>query len=178
VGSVLVAGCGTSQAVRHALRHPAGRVVGIDVSGASLEHTRSLAGRLGVTNLELHRMPIEEVGGLCQRFDHIVCTGVLHHLADPGAGLCALRDVLAHEGAITLMVYARYGRIGVAMLQDYCRRLGMGTSSAELDGLVAALRELPLGHPLGRLLRETRDFADDDAIADALQPTRAGIRRR
>ena len=32
--SVLVAGCGTSQAVRHALRHPAATVVGIDVSAA------------------------------------------------------------------------------------------------------------------------------------------------
>ena len=54
------------------------------------------------------------------------------------------------------------------MLQEYCRRLGVGTSPAELAELVATLRELPLGHPLGRLLRETRDFADDDALADAL----------
>ena len=30
------------------------------------------------------------------------------------------------------------------------------------------LRELPLGHPLGHLLRNTPDFADDDALADAL----------
>ena len=27
-----------------------------------------------------------------------------------------------------LMVYAPYGRAGVYMLQDYCRRLGIGTS--------------------------------------------------
>jgi hypothetical protein len=93
---------------------------------------------------------------------------VLHHLADPGVGLRRLRDVLAPGGACTLMVYARHGRVGVAMLQEYCRRLGVGTSPAELAGLVATLRELPLGHPLGRLLRETRDFVDDDALADAL----------
>lgn len=168
VGSVLVAGCGTSQAVRHALRRPSAQVVGIDVSAASIEHSRALASHQGVTNLELHRVAIEDVGRLGERFDHVVCTGVLHHLADPGVGLRRLRDVLAPGGAITLMVYARHGRVGVSMLQDYCRRLGVGTSPAELAGLVATLRELPLAHPLGRLLRETRDFAADDALADAL----------
>jgi hypothetical protein len=56
----------------------------------------------------------------------------------------------------------------VYLLQDYCRRLGIGTSPHEMSDLVATLRELPLGHPLGRLLRETRDLADDDALADAL----------
>jgi SAM-dependent methyltransferase len=168
VRSVLVAGCGTSQAVRHALRRPAARVVGIDVSAGSLAHARELAGRHAVANLELHRLPIEAAGELGERFDHVVCTGVLHHLADPSIGLRALREVLAPGGAVTLMVYGRYGRTGVYLLQDYCRRLGVGTSPGELADLVATLRELPLGHPLSRLLRESRDFADEDALADAL----------
>jgi SAM-dependent methyltransferase len=168
VGSVLVAGCGTSQAVRHARRRPHARVVGIDVSAESLAHARALAARHRVANLELRRMSIEAVGALGERFDHVLCTGVLHHLADPALGLGRLREVLAPGGAVTLMVYARYGRVGVYLLQDYCRRLGVGTSAGELADLVATLRELPLGHPLSRLLRESRDFADDDALADAL----------
>jgi SAM-dependent methyltransferase len=168
IGSVLIAGCGTSQAVRHALRRPHARVVGIDVSAESLEHTRALAARHEVTNLELHRIPIEAVDRLGERFDHVVCTGVLHHLADPALGLCRLREALAPGGAVTLMLYARYGRAGVYLLQDYCRRLGVGTSAHDLADLVATLREIPLGHPLSRLLRESRDFADADALADAL----------
>lgn len=168
VGSVLVAGCGTSQAVRHALRRPHTRVVGIDVSAASIQHTRALAAHHEVTNLEVHRLSIEDVNDLGERFDHVICTGVLHHLDDPVLGLRRLREVLAPDGAVTLMVYGRYGRTGVYMFQEYSKRLGVGTSPDELADLVATLRMIPPGHPLSRLLRETRDFADDDALADAL----------
>ena len=37
--SILIAGCGTSQAAKHALRWPAARVTGIDVSSTSVECT-------------------------------------------------------------------------------------------------------------------------------------------
>lgn len=168
IRSVLVAGCGTSQAARYAARQPATRVVGIDVSVASIEQTRRLAAQHGLVNLALHRLPIEQVGELDERFDHVVCTGVLHHLADPVLGLSRLRDALSPGGAITLMVYAPYGRSGVYLMQEYCRRLGITTTQADLAELVATLREVPLGHPISRLLRETRDFLDDNALADAL----------
>jgi SAM-dependent methyltransferase len=39
---ILVAGCGTSQAARYALREPNARVTAIDISEASLLHTRNL----------------------------------------------------------------------------------------------------------------------------------------
>ena len=35
--NILIAGCGTSQAARYALRHPSSRIVGIDVSSTSLQ---------------------------------------------------------------------------------------------------------------------------------------------
>ena len=116
---MLVAGCGTSQAVRHAVRWPAGRVVGIDVSETSLRHSEELGRRYALDNLELHQLPIERVGELGRRFDLVVCTGVLHHLAHPDGGLQALSEVLQPDGAMSLMVYARYGRLGVEMMQEY-----------------------------------------------------------
>jgi SAM-dependent methyltransferase len=168
IRSMLIAGCGTSQAARHAVRNPHVQVVGIDVSTTSIEHTRRLVTRHSIENLELHRLPIERAHELEQEFDHVVCTGVLHHLADPTEGLTRLREVLAPDGAITLMVYARFGRVGIYLLQDYCRRLGVEPTPNEIADLVATLRELPVGHPLSRLLRDTRDFQDDGALADAL----------
>jgi SAM-dependent methyltransferase len=166
--SILVAGCGTSQAAKYAVRYPQAQVVGIDVSGASIRATLDLVSRHELTNLEVHQLAIEDVRSLGQSFDHVVCTGVLHHLDDPAVGLAALRAVLAPSGVLDLMLYARYGRTGVAMVQEYCRMLGVCPEPEDIKDLVASLRELPLGHPIGHLLRNTPDFADDDALADAL----------
>ena len=98
----------------------------------------------------------------------MVCTGVLHHLPDPDAGLRALRDVLEPAGALHVMVYAPYGRAGVYMLQDYCRRLGIGATATEIRDLAASLKALPPDHPLAPLLRNSPDFADEAGLADAL----------
>lgn len=166
--SILVAGCGTSQAVRYAARLPGADVVGIDVSTASLDHTRRLAARYGLTNLDLHELPIEKVGDLGREFDQIVCTGVLHHLADPDAGLAALRSATAPQGALTLMVYGRYGRLGISLLREYCELLGVSPTPLELDDLVATIREIPRTHPVRPLLQSSADFHNNDAIVDAL----------
>ncbi len=165
---VLVAGCGTWQAAKYALCHPAARVVGIDLSPTSLKHTETLKRKYNLTNLETRQMPIENADDLDQRFDHVVCTGVLHHLVDPNAGLRALRSVLRSEGAMYLMLYAPYGRTGVHMLQEYCRRLGIGTSKQEINDLTAVLRLLPEHHPLLSMLRGSRDSLDANALTDAL----------
>ena len=113
-------------------------------------------------------MPIERVAELGRGFDHVVCTGVLHHLADPDLGLRALREVLGAGGAMHLMVYAPYGRAGVYLLQDYCRRLGIGATAREIADLAASLKALPPDHPLVPLLRHSPDFADKAGLADAL----------
>jgi SAM-dependent methyltransferase len=165
---VLVAGCGTSQAARHALRRPGSHVVGIDVSAASISHTDALKRKHGISNLELARLTVERAGELGRSFDLIICTGVLHHLPDPAEGLSALRGVLAPEGTIHLMLYGTYGRAGVALLQEYCRRLGVGASDQEIRDLALTLTALPRSHPLARLLAESPDFQRKDALADAL----------
>ena len=165
---VLVAGCGTWQAAKYALCHPAARVVGIDVSPTSLEHTEKLKLKYNLTNLETRQLSIEKAGDLGQLFDHIICTGVLHHLVDPTAGLRALRSLLKAEGAMYLMLYAPYGRTGVHMLQEYCRRLGIGTSKQEIDDLTEVLKRIPQHHPLSSMLRGSSDSLDAGALTDAV----------
>src|SRR5262249_40067590 len=166
--SILVAGCGTSQAARYALRRPEARVTGIDFSATSVRCTEKLKRKYDLSTLQVYQLPLDRVHELERSFDHIVCTGVLHHLADPDAGLRVLRSVLKPDGAMHLMVYAPYGRTGVYMLQDFCRRVGIRATDTDIRDLIAALKALPPGHPLEPLLREAPDFWEEPALADAL----------
>jgi SAM-dependent methyltransferase len=166
--SILIAGCGTSQAARHALMQPDAQVTAIDLSETSLRHTRELQKKHNIRNLHLHRLAIERIGELGQTFDQIVCTGVLHHLSDPDAGLRALRDVLARDGAIQIMVYAPYGRAGIAMMQDYCRLLGIGVGDEDLRDLGQTVQALPVDHPIAAVVKRAKDFTQPNALADAL----------
>jgi SAM-dependent methyltransferase len=166
--SILVAGCGTTQAAHYAVRWPRAQVIGIDVSANSIAFTRELKRKYALDNLEVHQLAVERAAELEQSFEHVVCTGVLHHLPDPDAGLRVLHDVLAPNGAMNVMLYAPYGRSGVYMLQDYCRRLGIGSTEAEIRDLTASLKALPQDHPLAPLLRKSPDFASTAGVADAL----------
>jgi 2-polyprenyl-3-methyl-5-hydroxy-6-metoxy-1,4-benzoquinol methylase len=116
--NILVAGCGANQAARFALQHPTARVTGIDLSEASLAHEEKLKAKHRLDNLTLHQMRLEEVTKLGQTFDFIAASGVLHHLPDPVAGLQALGGVLDRDGVIFIMVYGRYGRAPVYMMQE------------------------------------------------------------
>jgi SAM-dependent methyltransferase len=165
---ILVAGCGTSQAARYALREPDAHVTAIDVSKTSLRFTRNLQQKYKLRNLELRRLSIEQVGDLRQTFDQIVCTGVLHHLADPDVGLRALRSVLAPDGAMQVMVYAAYGRAGIYIIREYCRLLGVSATKAELQDLDATIQALSSDHPIAGVSKRAKDFRHPDALADAL----------
>jgi SAM-dependent methyltransferase len=166
--TILVPGCGTSQAAKHAARCPAARVIGIDVSATSVRHTEDLKRKYDLGNLAVYQLSIDRVGELGRTFDEIVCTGVLHHLANPEAVLRALRDVLDPDGAMHLMVYAPYGRAGIYMLQEFCRHIGIQAGDEEIRDLVVALGSLPARHPLARLLHDAPDFRQEEALADAL----------
>ena len=165
---ILVAGCGTSQAARYAMRERDARVIAIDISEMSLRHTRALQEKYDLENLEIHQLRVEDVQTLERTFDLIICTGVLHHLPDPNLGLRALRAVLGPQGVMQLMVYAPYGRAGIYMMQDYCRLLGISSSDKDLRDLGNTLKALHPNHPIANVMRGALDFNHPDALADAL----------
>ncbi len=163
---ILVAGCGTNQAATIALRNPAARVVGIDISQESLDHGRYLKHKHRLTGLELHRLPIEEVGSLGRDFDLVVSSGVLHHMASAQAGLDALAGVLRPDGVAAIMLYARYGRLGVEMMQAVFREMGLVQDEQSLRLVRTGLDWLDPTHPARVYMDLAPDLYYDAGMVD------------
>jgi SAM-dependent methyltransferase len=163
---ILVAGCGTNQAAVFACTNPQSRVVAIDVSQPSLDHHKYLKDKYAMQNLELHRLPIEEVGSLDRDFDLIVSTGVLHHMAEPTTGMKALAACLRPDGVAAIMLYARYGRIGVEMLQGVFREMGLRQNDPSVLMVKDALATLPQDHPIMSYVSVAPDLQFDAGLVD------------
>ena len=164
--SILVAGCGTVQAAYAAYMSRQDEVVGLDLSEASLAHERYLQERHGLANLKLFRGNLIEVGELDRQFDVILCTGVLHHMKDPAAGLSALRDVLAPDGVMVLMLYGETVRTGVYMLQDAFRRIGIEQTPEGVELVRRIIAELPSRHYALDYIRAAPELDHSSAIVD------------
>jgi SAM-dependent methyltransferase len=164
--SILVAGCGTVQAAYTAYMSPDDEVVGIDLSEASLAHERFLQERHGLANLKLFKGDLLDVGSLGARFDVILCTGVLHHMEDPGAGLGALKGVLAADGVMVLMIYGQTVRVGVYMLQDAFGRMGIAQTPEGVVEVRRILSELPSRHYARDYIRAATELKHDAAVVD------------
>ncbi len=164
---ILIAGCGTNQAAVFAYRNRGAKVVGVDISQPSLDHQQYLKDKHGLWNLELHLLPIEELPSLGLDFDLIVSTGVLHHMADPLTGMKALGACLRRDGAIGLTLYAKYGRVGVEMLQAVFRDLGLHQDEASVQMVKHAVSVLAPDHLIQSYLQmEGTELQYDGAVVD------------
>lgn len=97
--SFLDAGCGDGRylAAFGALAERPARIVGVDISERILETARDAAEAAGIRP-ELVRANLEALPFDDETFDLVLCTQVIEHLLDPGAGLRELARV-ARPGA-------------------------------------------------------------------------------
>lgn len=163
---ILVAGCGTHQAAWLAFTNRGSDVFGVDLSEASLAHQRYLQDRHALTNLRLFKGDLREAADIGRDFDLVVCTGVLHHMADPDEGMRALAGVMAPHGALVAMVYAAMRRTGVYMMQDVFRRLGVRTDSEGIAFVRRTLAELPPWHFAHFYINGVQELQHDTALVD------------
>ncbi len=169
----LVAGGGTGDACIMLAQQLADRrcpaeVVYLDLSSASRAICEARAKARGLRNVQfltgsLLDLPTMNVG----QFDYIDCTGVLHHLADPAAGMNALAAVLQPEGGLGVMLYGQYGRTGVYPLQEMLRTLAPPSMATE-DRIAMAKR-------LIRFLPTTNLFRRNPHLNDHVTGGDAGL---
>lgn len=149
---ILVAAGGTGDSaifLAEQLRGTDSEIVYLDFSKASMEIARKRADIRGLQNItwihdSLLNIPSLKLGA----FDYISCTGALHHLEDPNAGLRALKTALNEDGAMGLMVYARYGRTPVYQVQSLMKLINQHESDthAKIDNTRKVLDALPSNH--------------------------------
>lgn len=177
---VLDAGCGTGSAlVAMAMAFPDADIVGVDFSETSLDKARRLAETHNVKNVRFYNRAIEQLPELGLTFDFVSASGVLHHLPDPAAGLKAIGDVLDPQGAISIMLYGKYGRTGVYMLQEALRLVNQAEAQAaptlsdrQIRFAYRLAQQVPPQHPMasrsrGREMQEGKEAGVVDLLLHA-----------
>ena len=172
---VWVAGCGTNQAIFTALRFPEGHIIGSDLSRSALDASATIAKELGITNLELKEESINQTTYAAE-FDYIICTGVIHHNADPVQSLQKIAHALTPGGVLELMVYNEYHRVTIRAFQ---KAIGLLCSSGrmqkrnfeqELATARALVTAVPTESSLYDSLQEYQDCPEPMLADTLLQP--------
>ena len=145
-----MAGCGTGyEPIDIALRDSNLAVTAVDLSRKSLAYAKRKAQAAGCNNIEFIQADILDLGAMDREFDLIICTGVLHHMADPLAGWQVLRELLAPTGMMRISLYSAYARRIVRAARE---QIDAGEDSTDPDKIREVRR---------RMLEDTeaRDFA-------------------
>jgi len=165
---IWVAGCGTNQALITAMKYPQAEVTGTDISVESLRLCRRNADQMKVGNLTLQEKSINEVEYRAA-FDYVICTGVIHHNADPQFTLAKLAEALAPDGVLELMVYNYYHRIMHVAVQKAIR--GLATSKLDFSSQFEVAKKLIRNFPYQNLVSNflsAYKYAQDAEIADGI----------
>ncbi len=167
---IWVAGCGTNQAALTALRFPGAQVVGTDVSTRSLEACQSIIDQTGIQNLTLEEGSLNEPRHK-DAFDYVICTGVIHHNADPGVPLKTLAGALRPNGVLELMVYNFYHRMHTTAYQKAIRLLGGSPDRPDIRTELPLTQDMIAGFSGGSTMQDFLSEQSDlpeAAVADSL----------
>jgi SAM-dependent methyltransferase len=141
---ILDAGCGSGyKALALAEANPGAKVVGVDLSEASVNLARQRLQYYGFGNTEFYAISIEDLPSLNLQFDYINNDEVLYLLPDPVAGLQAMKSVLKSDGIIRTNLHSALQRSDFFRAQAVFRMMGlMDENPQELElGLVREIME-------------------------------------
>jgi SAM-dependent methyltransferase len=120
---IIDVGCGTGQMAIYLARGDR-RVVGIDLSGASLALGAMAARRFGLERVnfvqtDLHRAALRDAS-----FDVVFSSGAVHHTPDPAAAFAIVARLARPGGTIVLGLYNSFARIPLRLRRLVARATG------------------------------------------------------
>ncbi|MEJ2446017.1 MAG: class I SAM-dependent methyltransferase [Exilibacterium sp.] len=140
---ILEAGCGSGhRLVAVARRYPNAKVLGIDISRTSLKVARDLAKKYNVTNIEFREENLLNFD-LGEKFDFIICAGVIHHTENPAASLENVCNHLSKSGSIFIWVYHSCGEHKRLLERELLHRLWV-EGRDDLNNGIDLMNELAL----------------------------------
>ncbi|MBU2863150.1 methyltransferase domain-containing protein [Reinekea forsetii] len=165
---VLVAGAGTG---RHALRVARYfrnvEVVAIDLSRQSLAYAKRMAEKYDIKNIRFLCADILNLDGLDEEFHVIECSGVLHHMDKPEAGLEKLLTILKPNGLIKLGLYSFEAREIVRQMRDLIQRYDLPISASGIRTMRQAILEGNMPYDFKGILN-SQDFYSLSGCRDLL----------
>jgi len=130
---VLVAGCGTgAHPIEVARKLKDSRVLAIDLSLSSLAYAKRKTPADVADRIDYAQADILRLGDLDRTFDVIDVSGVLHHMADPVAGLRVLLSLLRPGGFLRLGLYSRIARREISAARNYLAERGYGSGAEDI----------------------------------------------
>lgn len=142
--TILSAGCGTGlQAVKNALAYPNATIYAVDLSKSSLAYAIRKSEELGIKNIKFFCGDILEIDKLGIEFDHILVTGVLHHMKDPVAGWRKLKEILKPGGTMVVGLYSELARQGILLTRAYIAAQNMSFNLENLQAVRNYVKNLP-----------------------------------
>ncbi|MCC7260544.1 MAG: methyltransferase domain-containing protein [Alphaproteobacteria bacterium] len=145
---ILVAGCGTGkQPIETVGRIANADVTAFDISRTSLAYAIRKQRELGIQSLRFAQGDIMEAATLTERFDVIICSGVLHHMHDPVAGWKALLSRLADGGLMSIGLYSEIARKHIVAARAFIAEQGFSATAEDIRACRDRIFALPDDHP-------------------------------
>jgi SAM-dependent methyltransferase len=164
---VLMPGAGTGQhPLSVAANYADVQVEAVDLSRASLAYGLTMAEAHGIPNVHFAQADILDLPDLGSSWGHAESIGVLHHMADPKAGLAAIARVLVPGSFLRLGLYGERGRAVVVEARRLIAERGYRSDLAGLRAFRADVVAGRLGERLARELPQWNDFHSASLLRD------------
>lgn len=123
-GSVLEIGCGTGQLTNYLGIRPHRKVIGLDLSQASLELAGSFKAKMHLENVQFIRADLFDHPFKPETFDVVIANGVLHHTISTWDALREIEGILKPNGIAVIGLYNQFGRWRTNLIRKFSNRIG------------------------------------------------------